>query len=132
MDDNTISLMKPRGIKLIQIWTAILAVLSLGGTIVYDGLVLFAFLVGGPKGFFTQNPGIIGVVMLLMCIMIPFLFIMSIAVLWAIDQRSKWGHSVLKIQASLSLLILPIGTVIGILILKYINKPEAIEYFRNP
>ena len=42
----------------------------------------------------------------------------------------RWGRIVAIIHAALSLLNMPIGTVIGALILVYMLKPQTKEYFK--
>ena len=130
MGDSTMSLAELYGIRLIQIWNIIPAILSIIGTVVYNGLVLFTLLLMGPRTFFSaDNLGITGICMLLLCIIIPLLFIASITALLAITQKSKCGYLAIKIQASLSLFIIPVGTVVGVLILKYIRQPQVRKYF---
>ena len=41
----------------------------------------------------------------------------------------EWGRVLSIVQAALSLLWFPVGTVIGILILVYLIKPDVREYF---
>jgi hypothetical protein len=43
----------------------------------------------------------------------------------------RWGRIVAIIHAALSLLYIPIGTVIGALILVYMLKPQTKEYFKT-
>ncbi len=58
---------------------------------------------------------------------------MSIAIASGIGllQGKRWGRIVGIVNAALSLLLVPIGTVIGILILIYLLKPEVREYFNG-
>jgi hypothetical protein len=42
-----------------------------------------------------------------------------------------WGRIITIINAALSLLNIPIGTIIGVLVLIYLNKSEVREYFES-
>ena len=44
-------------------------------------------------------------------------------------QGKEWGRILSIVQAALSVFWAPVGTVIGILILIYLTKPELKEYF---
>jgi hypothetical protein len=43
----------------------------------------------------------------------------------------EWGRVLSLIRAALSLLSVPIGTIIGILVILYLIKPEVKEYFQS-
>jgi polyferredoxin len=57
-------------------------------------------------------------------------FSLSMAAGVGLFMRKQWGRIVAIIQAALSLLNIPIGTVIGALILVYMLKPQTKEYFK--
>ena len=44
-------------------------------------------------------------------------------------QGKGWGRILSIVHAALSLFWIPVGTVIGILILVYLTRPEVVEYF---
>ena len=44
-------------------------------------------------------------------------------------QGKEWGRILSIVQAALSLFWVPVGTVIGILVLVYLTKSEVSEYF---
>jgi len=46
-------------------------------------------------------------------------------------KAKSWGRIISVINAILGLLNIPIGTVIGILVLIYLMKPEVREYFEG-
>jgi hypothetical protein len=46
-------------------------------------------------------------------------------------QGREWGRIMSIIHAALSLFWFPVGTVIGILVLVYLVKPEVREYFES-
>ena len=58
---------------------------------------------------------------------------MSIAIVSGIGlmREKRWGRVVGIVNAALSILLVPIGTVIGILVLIYLLKPEVREYFNG-
>ena len=45
-------------------------------------------------------------------------------------RGQEWGRVMGIIHAALSLIAFPIGTIIGILVIIYLAKPEVSEYFR--
>jgi hypothetical protein len=46
-------------------------------------------------------------------------------------QGKEWGRVVTIMKAALSLFVIPIGTIIGILVLVYLFRPEVREYFQG-
>jgi len=46
-------------------------------------------------------------------------------------SRKEWGRAFSLVHAALSLLCIPIGTIIGILVIVYLIKPEVTEYFES-
>ena len=57
-------------------------------------------------------------------------FGLSVAAGVGLIMRKQWGRISAIIHAVLSLLNMPIGTVIGALILVYMSKPQTKEYFK--
>ena len=68
---------------------------------------------------------ILGVVLL---VMIAY-FILALLGGIGLLQGKEWGRILSIVQAALSVFWAPVGTVIGILILIYLAKPELKEYF---
>jgi len=131
MDEKVRLMEKPPGLTHIQIWHVISACLSIGGTIVFDGLVLFAFVVGGPEVFFKENPNPSGIILLLICLLIPVFLIPTAIAFFGIHNRKQWSLNAIRIQAIFSLIVIPIGTIIGVLILRYIKQPIIREYLTS-
>ena len=46
-------------------------------------------------------------------------------------RAKNWGRMISIVNAILSLLNIPIGTIIGVLVLFYLMKPEVREYFEG-
>lgn len=57
------------------------------------------------------------------------LFCSSLAGGIGILQVKKWGRIISMVNATIGLLNIPIGTVIGVFILMYLSKTEVREYF---
>ena len=131
MDEEVRLVEKPPGLTRIQIWHVVSACLSIGGTIVFDGLVLFAFVIGGPEVFFRENPNPSGIILLLICLFIPVFLIPTTIAFFGIYSRTQWSLDAIRIQATFSLVVIPVGTIIGVLILRYIKQPVIREYLTS-
>ncbi len=44
----------------------------------------------------------------------------------------NWGRILMMIGAVLELFAIPIGTIIGIIILYYLTRPRVVAYFKQP
>ena len=125
---------RPDLIVLIAVWEFLCA------------LGIFLLIAGVATAFFFSMPGmwmwgdslwreapriggftvfILGVVLL---VMIAY-FILALLGGIGILQGKEWGRILSIVQAALSVFWAPVGTVIGILILIYLTKPELKEYF---
>ena len=69
----------------------------------------------------------VGIVALFLLVYLVFCLAGGIGIL----QGKEWGRVLSIVHAALSLLWFPIGTVIGVLILVYLTKPEVKEYFQT-
>ena len=47
-------------------------------------------------------------------------------------QGKEWARILAIIHAVLNVLNVPIGTVIGVLVLVYLTRPEIAAYFKQP
>jgi hypothetical protein len=63
-------------------------------------------------------------------LMLACMAIVSIASAIGLLIRREWGRMLSIVHAALSLLLVPIGTIIGVLIIQYLGKPEVKEYFQ--
>ena len=68
---------------------------------------------------------VLGVVVLIMALSFVIALLGGI---WLLQGR-EWGRILSIVQAALSILWIPIGTVIGILVLIYLTRPEVRRYF---
>ncbi len=46
-------------------------------------------------------------------------------------KGKRWGRTMSIIHAAISVLNVPIGTVVGALTILYLSNPEVVEYFRG-
>jgi hypothetical protein len=117
---------RPDELILIAVWEFISAV---GALIGISAIILFAF----PEISHLYGIGEIGANFGL-GIAIFFLFISAfLAVIAGIGLLSgkEWGRVMSLVYATISLLRIPFGTIIGILVLVYLVKPEVREYFES-
>jgi len=68
----------------------------------------------------------VGIVALFLLVYLVFCVAGGVGLL----KGKEWGRILSIVHAALSLLWFPIGTVIGVLILVYLTKPEVKEYFQ--
>jgi len=118
---------RPDLLVLVAIWEFLTA---LGAFIGICAVSIFAFpsvdmMWGGPR---------VGALFGLSVAILVLLCYIGIAVAGGIGllTRKDWGRILSIVQAALSLLWIPIGTVIGILILIYLTGSEVRAYFGTP
>ena len=117
---------RPDELILIAVWEFISAIGALLGI---SAIILFAF----PEISHLYGIGEIGANFGL-GIAVFFLFISAcLAVTAGIGLLSgkEWGRVLSIAYATISLLRIPFGTIIGILVLVYLVKPEVREYFES-
>ena len=106
-------------LKLIAVWSFLYAAVAL--LLVYI-VVYEAYL--EPE---DPPPFAWGVVLIVMLVVY---FSLSVAAGVGLLMRKEWGRISAIIHAALSLLNMPVGTVIGALILVYMLRPQTKEYFK--
>lgn len=117
---------RPDELILIAVWEFITAI---GALIGISAIILFAF----PEISHLHGISEIGANFGL-GIAVFFLFIsVCLAVTAGIGLLSgkEWGRVLSIAYATISLLRIPFGTIIGILVLVYLVKPEVREYFES-
>jgi len=117
---------RPDELILIAVWEFITAV---GALIGISAIVIFAF----PEISHLYGIAEVGSTFGL-SIAIVFLFISAcVAVAAGIGLLSgkEWGRVLSIAYATISLLRIPFGTVIGILVIVYLVKPQVREYFES-
>ena len=120
---------RPDLLILVAIWEFLAA---FGALIGISAIAIFAF----PNttwmwGMNVWHMGGVGAVFGLSIAMLVLLAFMGISIAGGIGLLAgkEWGRLLSIAQAGISLLWIPFGTVIGILIIIYLTKPDAREYF---
>ena len=117
---------RPDLLILIAIWEFLTAVLDIIGI---AAIFVFAF----PGVCYNMGPPDPGTIFGLSIGILVLLCGASIGVAGGIGllMGKGWGRIVTIVRAALSLLHIPIGTIIGILVLIYLTKSEIREYFES-
>ena len=113
---------RPDLVLLITIWQFLNALFC---SIGIAAIAIFAFPKAGPADVGTVFGLSIGIFFLLCFIGL------SIAGGIGLLIGKNWGRIVSIVNAALNLLNIPIGTVIGVLVLIYLTKSEVREYFEG-
>ncbi len=116
---------RPDLIILIAVWEFISA---FGAFIGIIAISVFAF----PAVSSLHGIGSVGGIFGLSIAVLVLLFYLSFAIAGGIGLLGgkEWGRILSLIHAALSLLSIPFGTIIGILIIVYLIKPEIKDYFK--
>lgn len=126
---------KPDLLILIAVWEFFVAFMTLIGI---GAIVVFAFpAVLGDwyywNGGMMMDGRVGGVFGLGVAIVFLFCWlIVSIAGGIGLISGKEWGRITSIVHSALSLFSVPVGTVIGILAIIYLTKPEVKEYFTPP
>ena len=117
---------RPDLLILIAIWEFLSTLLSLIGV-----AAIFVFAFPGVSSY--VGPGEIGTIFGLSTAVLLLLCSTGIAMAGGIGLlRGKgWGRILSIVHAALSLLLIPIGTIIGALALVYLTTSEVREYFEG-
>ena len=118
---------RPDLLVLIAIWAFFSAFLYLIGL---SAIATFAFPEALGFGWGPANAGSIFGLSIGMLFCLCFAGLCSASGIGILKAKS-WGRIISIINAVLSLLNIPIGTVIGILVLIYLTKAEVREYFES-
>ena len=117
---------KPDLLILIAIWEFLAAFFAFIGIIV---LGMFAFPHMLTLWGYARTGGIFGLSVAVIFLMAYLGLSVSAGI--GLLTGKEWGRIMSIIHAALSVLNIPIGTVIGILVLIYLNKPEVKDYFEG-
>jgi hypothetical protein len=117
---------KPDLLILVAIWNFIAAFWSVIGM---AAIVIFAF----PAVIYLDRMEKLGAMFGMTVGMLVLFIGLVIAVAGGIGLLAgkEWGRVLSLVHAGFSLLSIPIGTIIGILVILYLIKPEVREYFRS-
>jgi hypothetical protein len=118
------TLKRPDLILLIAIWEFLT---GLGGFIGISAIAVFAF----PDTLRLWGPALVGGLFGLSIAVLLLLCYTGLAVAGGIGllYGKEWGRILSIVHAVLSLLWIPIGTIIGVLVLVYLTRTEARDYF---
>ncbi len=118
---------RPDLLLLVAIWEFITAFLALVGI---GAIGLFAF----PAVGLADVPGRVGAFFGLGVGVVILLAYMALAVMGGIGilGRKDWGRVLSIAHGAVTLLWIPIGTVIGVLQIIYLSSPDVRRYFGGP
>jgi hypothetical protein len=118
---------RPDLLILVAIWEFLTA---LGAFIGIGAICVFAF---PSVGMMWGAPRVGGLFGLSIAVLVLLCYIgISVAGGIGLLTRKDWGRILSIVQAALSLLWIPIGTIIGILVLIYLTGSEVRQYFTAP
>ncbi len=117
---------RPDLLILIAVWEFISA---FGAFIGIIAISVFAF----PEVSSLHGIGSVGGIFGLSIAVLVLLFYLSFAIAGGIGLLGgkEWGRILSLVLAALSLLCIPFGTIIGILIIVYLQKPKIRDYFES-
>ena len=117
---------KPDLLILVAIWDFIAAFWAMVGM---AAIVIFAY----PAVIELHHMEKLGAMFGLTVGMLVLFIVLVISVAGGIGLLAgkEWGRVLSLIHAGFSLLSIPIGTIIGILVILYLIKPEVRDYFQS-
>jgi len=117
---------KPDLLILVAVWEFLTAI---GALIGISAIVIFAF----PQILDNCGIGLVGGLFGLSIALLILVGYTSIAIASGIgiSNGKEWGRVLSIVHAGVSLFWIPIGTVIGTLIIIYLVKPEIRDYFES-
>jgi hypothetical protein len=117
---------RPDLLILVAVWEFIS---TFGAFIGIIAIALFAF----PEVASLHGIASLGGIFALSLVVLVLLFYLSIAIAGGIGLLGgkEWGRILSLVHSALSLLSIPIGTIIGILVIVYLIKPEVRDYFES-
>jgi hypothetical protein len=126
---------RPELLLLAALWEFIAAFIALVGLL---AIIIFAFPAVSYNAYgYGPGPGRAGYVGALFGLGIAIVILSIYLVISALGgyglvKDREWGRMLSIVQAALSLFSIPFGTVIGILIVIYLTRPEIRNYFMRP
>ena len=117
---------RPDILILIAVWEFFTAV---GALIGITAIFLFAF----PEMDYIHGIGHVGAVfgLSIAILLLAFTVILAVAAGFGLLAGKEWGRVLSIVYATFSLIRIPFGTIIGILVIVYLVKPEIREYFES-
>ena len=122
---------RPAPIVLIAVWEFISALVILIGIVFASFVVLGTpfWVVVGSMWWETLGFGALVFLCLSAVLVTLTYFVIALMGGIALLQGKEWGRILAIAHAALSLLLIPVGTVIGTLVLVYLTSQEIREYF---
>jgi hypothetical protein len=127
------SMKKPDLLILIAVWQYFIALVIGAGIVIYT-LIFPVFIGEGGWGSITGTErmmgGIVGVGIPVLFLLVFFGLALAGGIGLSLPRSREWARIISIINCCFALIFVPIGTVIGILAIIYLNKPEVKEYFK--
>lgn len=117
---------RPDKVALIAVWFGISAVLSLFLAVI-SVLMLFGFLL--PEIGNDPEAGMVTFGLSSGVFLFSGLGVLNIAAVVGVLQLREWGRWLAMVLAIMGLLFIPIGTIVGVLIIRYLLTDEAKHAF---
>ena len=118
---------KPDLLVLVIVWQFLSAFLALTGLI---AVAIVAFPDATASMLGSALPGFIFGVSIVVLILLSYIIVSIIAAVGIMKNRD-WGRIMGIVQAALSIFGPPVGTIVGILILVYLLRPDIEGYFKS-
>ncbi len=116
---------RPRGLNFLMMWHCVTALLALAGMI---GAFWFVFPKLEPLEGLEYGLGLMVFVMVVWWLVLK-VFLSTISTL-GILLAKEWGRQIGIIHAALTLLFVPIGILVGTVVIVYLARPKIREYFK--
>ncbi|MDD4859058.1 MAG: hypothetical protein PHR56_02510 [Dehalococcoidales bacterium] len=132
---------RPDLIVLIAVWefltvaAGLIAIVAMGGMLLYGGFGGWGMM-GGWWGYSSTMPNWMGSMMaavmwMIALLLLAYLVLAVLGGIWIL-QGKEAGRIISLVHAAISLLWIPVGTVIGALIIVYLTRQNMIDYFQPP
>jgi len=119
---------RPQHLLLVAIWQIFCAVTAFLGILTMLLVILPAFI--GMVGYgFGVFPNVIVLFAGTGAIFLLGFFIISLVAAIGTVKGASWARNLGIVQAGISILNVPVGTIAGILIIMYLVRPEVTGYF---
>ncbi len=117
---------RPDKVTLVAVWFGISAVLSLFLAVI-SVLMLFGFLL--PEIGNDPERGMVFFAMFFGIFLFVVFGVLDIVAVVGVLRLREWGRWLAMVLAIMGLLFIPIGTIVGVLIIRYLLSDEATRVF---
>ena len=118
---------KPDLLILVLVWEFLSAFIALIGLVT---IAIVAFPSTTVSMWGSAIPGVIFGLSIAILILISYIIIAIIAAVGIIQNR-EWGRIMAIVHAGLSIFAPPVGTVVGVLIIVYLLRPDVEAFFKS-